>query len=131
VTVGAPGAGIGGLFYLASAIVLPVRSVWHAARGGRVAWGAVFRQWLLAVAVLGAIWLAGWLIGLWAGPALLPAGERGLSGVILRSTGVLATAMLYASVATLGLVLGLVQVAAFMIRRGTQAPAPHQRPVQP
>ena len=115
-TVGTPGAGIGGLFYLASAIVLPVRALLRQMKGERVAWGGVARQWTLAVGVLAAIWLAGWLIGLWAGPTPMVAG-RGMAGAMLRSTGVLATAMLYASIGTLILVLLLVQAAIRLVRR--------------
>jgi hypothetical protein len=114
-TVGAPGAGIGGLFYLASAIVLPLRAGLRAVRGEPVAWGPVVRQWLLAVSVLVAIWFAGWLIGLWAGPELARAGGTGVAAAIMRSTGIMAGALLYAGVATLTLVLLLVQVAVFLL----------------
>ena len=114
-TVGVPGAGIGGLFYLASAIVLPLRAGMRAARGEPVAWGAVIRQWVLAVSVLTSIWFAGWLIGLWAGPELARAGARGIAAAITRSTGIMAGALLYASVATLALVLLLVQIASLLV----------------
>ena len=122
-TVGAPGAGIGGLFYLASALVLPVRSVYRVFRGDRVAWGAVARQWLLAVSVLMAIWLAGWLIGLWAGPALTQVTPRGMAASIMRSTGILASALLYASFATLAVILLVVRIAALLVERRPITPA--------
>jgi hypothetical protein len=128
-TVGAPGAGIGGLFYLASALVLPVRSLYRTMRGERVAWGPVVRQWLLALSVLGAIWLAGWLIGLWAGPALPQLAGRGMAAAIIGTTGVLATTMLYASVATLVLVLLLVRIAALLVQRRPVTPADRRRGV--
>lgn len=114
-TVGVPGAGIGGLFYLASAIVLPLRAGIRAARGEPVAWGPVVRQWVLAVTMLIAIWFAGWLIGLWAGPDLARAGARGVAAAIMRSTGIMAGVLLYASVATLALVLLLVQIASLLV----------------
>lgn len=127
-TVGAPGAGIGGLFYLASALMLPARSVYRVIRGEPVAWGPMARQWLLAVAVLGAIWGAGWLIGLWTGPVLLPpVGGRGMAATIIRSTGVLANAMLYASVATLVLVLLLVKLGSLLVERRPVTPADRRR----
>ena len=126
-TVGAPGAGIGGLFYLASAIVLPLRAGLRAARGEPVAWGPVVRQWLLAVSVLIAIWFAGWLIGLWAGPELARAGGTGVAAAIMRSTGIMAGALLYAGVATLALVLLLVQVAAFLLGARSIAVAERRR----
>ena len=114
-TVGVPGAGIGGLFYLASALVLPLRAGVRAVRGEPVAWGPVVRQWLLAVSVLVAIWFAGWLIGLWAAPELRLAAGRGIAATIMRSTGIMAGAMLYASVATLTLILLLVQIASLLV----------------
>ena len=114
-TVGVPGAGIGGLFYLASALALPLRAGVRAVRGEPVAWGAVVRQWLLAVTVLAAIWFAGWLIGLWAGPDLVRAGASGVAAAILRTTGIMAGAILYASVATLTLILLLVQIASLLV----------------
>ena len=126
-TVGAPGAGIGGLFYLASAIVLPLRAGLRAARGEPVAWGPVVRQWLLAVSVLIAIWFAGWLIGLWAGPELARAGGTGVAAAIMRSTGIMAGALLYAGVATLALVLLLVQVSAFLLGARSIAVAERRR----
>ena len=126
-TVGAPGAGIGGLFYLASAIVLPLRAGLRAARGEPVAWGPVVRQWLLALSMLIAIWFAGWLIGLWAGPELARAGGTGVAAAIMRSTGIMAGALLYAGVATLALVLLLVQVSAFLLGARSIAVAERRR----
>lgn len=115
-TVGVPGAGIGGLFYLASALTLPVRAALRSLRGEPVAWGSVWRQAALAAAMLIAIWAAGWLIGLWAGPQariLLP----GVGGRLVRSTTALASAAMYTSLLTLGAVLLVVQVARFLARR--------------
>jgi hypothetical protein len=129
-TVGAPGAGIGGLFYLASALVLPFRSLLRAWRGEQVHWRSVMRQAGLALAVLAAIWLAGWVIGLWAGPGLVVTPRTGIVGHIVRSTGVLGTAMLYVSVGTLLLVLVLVQLAALVVRRPSVTRV-HPRPGSP
>jgi hypothetical protein len=126
-TVGVPGAGIGGLFYLASAILLPFRAGIRAARGESVAWGAVVRQWFLAVSVIASMWVAGWLIGLWAGPGLAHVGGKGVAAAILQSTGLMAGAMLYASVATLALVLLLVQVASLLVGARTLAVAERRK----
>lgn len=65
-TAGLPGAGIGGVFYLLSALLMPV---WEAVRRRRCAasrrrWGLSVRMSLLAGAMLSAIWLTGWLLGL-------------------------------------------------------------------
>lgn len=115
-TVGVPGAGIGGLFYLGSALLLPFRTAWRRLRGEPVAWGPVWREAGLAAAILVAIWAAGWLIGLWAGPearVLIP----GMRGRIVGSTAAMASAALYTSLLTLGLVLALVQIARVLLRK--------------
>lgn len=115
-TVGIPGAGIGGLFYLASALTLPFRATLRRLRGEPVAWGPVWRQCGLAIGILIAIWAAGWLIGLWAGPGariLLP----GVGGRLVRTTAALASAAIYTSLATLAAVLLVVQLARLVVRK--------------
>ncbi len=58
---GLPGTGIGGLFYLLSALLMPVRELWRASIGTgqssdrRLA----LRQSGMALAIMGAIWLTG------------------------------------------------------------------------
>ena len=65
-TAGIPGAGIGGVFYLLSALAAPLWLLVSALTGRRVhaaAWRLAFRHCLLAVTILGAIWLTGWALG--------------------------------------------------------------------
>ncbi|MEO8359216.1 MAG: hypothetical protein ABI672_04225 [Vicinamibacteria bacterium] len=56
---GLPGTGIGGLFYLFSALFMPVRELWRASRGrGRAGdLRLAFRQSGMAVAILFVAWL--------------------------------------------------------------------------
>ena len=80
-TVGIPGAGIGGLFYLASALWMPVQESWNAVRGKSTPKrrALVARQFLLTVGVLTAMGCTAWLIetvlsmmSWWTNPQDLP-----------------------------------------------------------
>jgi hypothetical protein len=79
-TAGVPGAGIGGLFYLAAALVAPAWDGWRTlVRRDR----RVHRPWfvarlaVLALLMLGGIVAAGWLLGLvLTSPSLLAQGAR-------------------------------------------------------
>ena len=64
-TVGLPGVGIGGIFYLVSALLMPVRELGRAMRRdpGARHWGLVSRQTSIALGILAALWLTGWLVG--------------------------------------------------------------------
>jgi hypothetical protein len=62
-SVGLPGTGIGGVFYLLSALWMPFDGVLRAARGERpVRVQAIATQTLLAVGILAALFATGWLI---------------------------------------------------------------------
>lgn len=66
--VGVPGAGIGGLFYLACALWAPVRELWFVIvlrRPPRLP-RLVMRQAATACGIIAGIWLTGWLFGLLA-----------------------------------------------------------------
>jgi hypothetical protein len=83
-TAGVPGAGIGGLFYLAAALVAPAWDGWRTlVRRDR----RVHRPWfvarlaVLALLMLGGIVAAGWLLGLvLTSPSLLAQGARAPAG---------------------------------------------------
>jgi len=63
-TAGLPGAGIGGLFYLASSILLPVRSLWRRLRGlpDAVPLRQQLHSALIAFGIVGGLWVAGWVL---------------------------------------------------------------------
>ena len=116
-TAGIPGAGIGGLFYLINALLLPLRGLWRRARGEVVPWSALLRQAALAAGIVAGIWLAGWLLGLWLGPALGAAADPTLGTTAARTARLLGAATLVASCGTLAAVLLSVQLARLVVRR--------------
>jgi hypothetical protein len=66
VTAGLPGTGIGGLFYLISALIMPVREAFRAliGRGDRERGQMALLQGGLAVTIVGVVWVTGLLLGL-------------------------------------------------------------------
>jgi hypothetical protein len=66
VTAGLPGTGIGGLFYLISALLMPLREVFRAliGKGDRARGQMAVQQGALALTILGAVWMTGLLLGL-------------------------------------------------------------------
>ena len=69
-SAGLPGAGIAGVFYLASAFLMPVIELERTIRGqsSLAAWRLVLRQFMVSCAILVGIWTTGWLLGLAAFP---------------------------------------------------------------
>ena len=65
-TAGLPGTGIGGLFYLISALLMPCREAFRAliGRGDRARGQVALQQGGLAVTILGAVWVTGLVLGL-------------------------------------------------------------------
>jgi len=66
VTAGLPGTGIGGLFYLISALLMPFREAFRAivGRGDRARGQVALQQGGLAISILGAVWITGLVLGL-------------------------------------------------------------------
>src|SRR6266566_6480617 len=64
-TVGVPGTGIGGMFYLVSALAVPLRQAYRSLRRRPSAgWRIVAGQTAMAGGILAAIWVTGWLLGI-------------------------------------------------------------------
>lgn len=65
-TVGLPGVGIGGIFYLVSALTMPVRELARTLRRESTfaRWRFVLRHWMLAIGILVALWATGRVLGL-------------------------------------------------------------------
>jgi len=117
-TAGVPGTGIGGLFYLVAALLLPLRGVMLRMRGARVSWPTLFRQMRLAVGVFLGIWVTGWLLGFIVGPVAEAAPVAGRAdSVTPEYQSVIRWAALLAGFATLAVVLLSVQVARLVVRR--------------
>jgi hypothetical protein len=62
---GLPGAGVGGIFYVLSALWMPFREIalTVSGRSSLRRWGAVGRHVGLAAAVVTAVWSTGWAFG--------------------------------------------------------------------
>lgn len=62
---GLPGVGLGGIFYVFCALLMPLVELARMALGRErgLGWGVIGRQWLIACGSLGAIWATGWLLG--------------------------------------------------------------------
>lgn len=123
---GLPSAGIGGLFYLISAIVLPVRSAWRRVR--RVPDTMTGRELVLhagiAMGIVGGIWVAGWLLT-FALPAHAIVRGQGAAGggIPYVAPSVIRAATVAAGFLTLALVLAGVEVARLALHRSpTRAP---------
>ena len=125
-SVGLPGSGIGGVFYLLSALWMPVHSAQRSVRGKNARLRLMLRQTLLASLIVGALWGTGYLIDL----VLLgaPANESLRAAVGKDGGGSLPSVFRAASFAitfgTLALVLMMVQVLRFVVPRPADAAAP-------
>lgn len=111
-TAGLPGAGIGGLFYLASTILLPVRTLVRRLRGQEeaVPWRAQAHSVLIALGIIGGLWLSGRILGLMVPDELLA--RSPVAGVGSASANsILSMATLGVAIGTLVLVVLAVEVA--------------------
>ena len=105
-TAGIPGAGIGGIFYLLSALLMPVREGWRVLHGRGTWRGAreALLQATIAAGVIGGIWFAGVLLGFWLAPGAAAAAER--AGVAAStSSQIFGRAAVIAPLVTLAFIL--------------------------
>ncbi len=113
-TAGLPGTGIGGMFYLISALATPLREGYLRMRGRRSrGWRLVAAQTAIASAVLAGMWATGWLLGLAvrASHRVFPA------AVTLHPGSLLPAVALLLSVGTLAVVLLGVELLRLWVRR--------------
>lgn len=113
-SVGLPGTGVGGLFYLVTALLMPFREGYRAliGAGDRPSRRTVVRQVAITVGVLAGIWATGWLLGLMLSQAPAVADlVKVVRGPAARASNVLRTISLVAAFTTLGAVLGAVELA--------------------
>jgi hypothetical protein len=110
-TAGLPGAGIGGLFYLASTFLMPVRSVFErlSGRAPSVPMRRQTHSVLIAVGILASLWLTGWLLA-FVMPATRLASAHG-SGLTVASRNAIPLATFGIGVGTLVVVLIAVELA--------------------
>lgn len=130
-SIGLPGTGVGGLFYLLSGLFMPFRegyrALWRASdrRSRRL----VTRQAGITLGVLVGIWATGWLLGLVLSHApafvAMATGGHAPSG---RAANVLRIASLSLAFATLAAVLGAVEVARLGRAWGADRDQPQRDP---
>lgn len=124
---GLPGTGIGGIFYLASALAMPLREAYRRVRGrspGRGNWRVVAAQLAIAGGILGAMWVTGWLLG----HALAAARPIARLGTSLPSGNVLRIASVTLALGTLAGVLAGVELLRLWVHRGRRSPLPKTLP---
>jgi hypothetical protein len=122
-TAGLPGAGIGGLFYLAATITLPMRSLWRRVRGrsDSIPWRHQVHNVAMAAGIIAGLWVAGWLLGFVVPDEMLNPGiaSRAGTGTSLRT--VIPAATFAFAIATLAMVLAAVEVARHVSLRASAA----------
>jgi hypothetical protein len=123
-TPGVPGAGIGGLFYLASTLLLPFRSLARRLRGQPDSLTARQAVHTLAIAsgVIAGLWVTGWILALLVPDEMLhsPAAASGA----VRARTVLPVATFATAVGTLLTVLIAVEIARYAQARRQPLGAP-------
>lgn len=130
-TVGVPGVGFGGIFYLIGALFMPVREAVRTARGKSSVerWAVVGTQWSLAAGILVALWGTGWLLGHMLTPALLAKTGAGAGRVAAAPHNVLKASALAVSLGMLVILIGAVRVAHFVLRRRGGIPVQQLTPI--
>jgi Flp pilus assembly protein TadD len=123
--VGMPGTGIGGMFYVVSALAMPLWEAYRRSRSrtpatcnvqratGGGGWGMVAGQLAITGGIIAGIWATGWLLGLALRTAqpILPAGAGTPAANVVR------TVALAVSLGTLVAVLLAVEVLRLVMRR--------------
>jgi hypothetical protein len=129
-TVGVPGVGFGGIFYMIGALVMPVREVVRTARGESNVqrWVVVATQWSLAAGILVALWATGWILGHVLTPAVLARTAAG-AGRLAAPHNVLRVSALVVSVGMLAILIGGVRIAQFVVRRRGGIPVQQLTPM--
>jgi hypothetical protein len=111
-TAGLPGAGIGGLFYLASALLLPARSLARRLRGqpDATTWREQSHGVVIALGIIAGLWTAGWLLSFVIPADMRTAASWGPDATVATRTAIpLATLAL--GMGTLVVVLLAVEIA--------------------
>jgi len=107
VTAGLPGTGLGGIFYLASALAMPLREAFLRLRKRSAGdWRTITLQFAIAGGILGGIWATGWLLG----RVFAAARPLAAFGATLPPVHVLGRVSVALAFGTLALVLGGVEL---------------------
>ena len=107
---GLPGTGIGGIFYLMTAICMPIRELPRLMRGKSSLrrWRFILKQWGMTGGIIFGFWITGWVLTL-----IIPANSHFIHST---STGnVLKIKPFIISMSVLVVVLGIVELLQFVI----------------
>ena len=129
-TVGIPGVGFGGIFYLIGALLMPVREVVRTARGESNVerWVVVATQWSLAAGILMALWATGWALGHVLTPALL-ARTAGAGKLAAAPHNVLKVSVFAMSLGMLAILIAGVRITHLVLRRRGSIPVQQLTPM--
>lgn len=118
-TAGVPGTGLGGLFYILAALLLPLRGIYRKLRRRRMTWRGTAKLTGLALGVLIGIWVTGWLLGWLLGPLAVAAESAAGLAITARAKAhnLVRWATLLGGFVTLVFVLLSVQMARIVNRR--------------
>lgn len=116
-TAGVPGAGIAGLFYLACALLMPLRHLTRMVASPRVShsWAFVGRLVAMAAAMLASLWLGAWAIGWVVAAATTTAGGPASEATLALPRGVV-RGVAWLTAGTLVAVLGAVELLRLVLR---------------
>jgi hypothetical protein len=123
-TAGLPGSGIGGLFYLLTALLMPVHELGRTLMGLSSAkrWRLVIQQAALAAGILLAVWATGWALG-WVVHWIGPVTTGGGLAAQVREVNILRLTPLVITLATLGGVMLAVQALRLLVYGKPAGPA--------
>jgi hypothetical protein len=140
-TVGLPGTGIGGIFYLLLAVCMPIREFIRTLKGrtNLRRWGFITLQLSFVFGVVAAMWSEVWLVNImliWTWGTLKVNGPLLMAGSSFSDTKVLAFASAYMSFISLAFVITAMHVLRLIVRwshRGEHSarPIPKGRPAFP
>ena len=115
---GIPGTGIGGIYYILLALLMPVHEacVTCTGRSSWRRWGHVGLQVVNALGILGSIYGTGWLLAQGINYLRLSFLDPAHSAMYQHLTNVVATTSAYMAILTLGVVLLVVYTLRLFIR---------------
>lgn len=124
-TVGLPGTGIGGIFYLLLAVCMPAREFIRTLKGNTnlKRWGFITLQLLFVAGVISAMWGEVWLLNgllLWLWGTFHISGPLLMASQSFNETKILAFTSAYLSFISLAFVITMMHVLRFFVHRSRQ-----------
>jgi hypothetical protein len=114
---GLPGTGIGGLFYIATALWMPAHRLLARRSGGGREWRRIAAQLGIAVGILVALGATGWMLAGLLSLPLRDAAGFGSEGAAAQAARIFRWVALIGTIGILAAVLLTVEFAGFVMRR--------------